>query len=248
MNEGVTEMTELAYMSAPDQTEIEANVLSVENDNGGVALIMDRTPFYPQGGGQPSDTGTIEGDGFAFAVHKAVLVDGVVHHQGSVLTGEPAPGAVTARIDTETRDRHAALHSGGHLIMTAMFELTGLRAVKGFHFPDGPYVEFEGTLDEQTKAELVEALQRRIDEMVAADEEVLVESTTVGELVAEGVFMPTEIPADKPTRVVTTCGYRSPCGGTHVGRTGELSRLRVRRVKSKSGRTRVAYEVAAGQG
>jgi alanyl-tRNA synthetase len=119
-----------------------------------------------------------------------------------------------------------------------------MRAVKGFHFPQGAYVEFDGTLDEATKAELVEALQRRIDELVAADEEVLVESTTVGELVAEGVFMPTGVPTDKPTRVVTTCGYRSPCGGTHVVRTGELAGLRVRRVKSKSGRTRVAYEVA----
>jgi Ser-tRNA(Ala) deacylase AlaX len=244
MNEGVVQMTELAYMSAPDQTEIEANVLSVEEGENGVALILDRTPFYPQGGGQPSDTGTIDGNGFTFTVRKAVLVDGVVHHQG-VATGEPAPGTVSARIDAESRSLHAALHSGGHLIMTAMFELTGMRAVKGFHFPQGAYVEFEGTLDEATKAEMAETLQRRIDEMVAADEKVLVETTTVGELLAEGVFMPTEVPTDKPTRVVTTCGYRSPCGGTHVARTGELAGLRVRRVKSKSGRTRVAYEVAA---
>jgi len=244
MNEGVVEMTELMYMSAPDQIEIEANVLSVEAGADGVALILDRTPFYPQGGGQPSDVGTIDGDGFTFTVRKAVLVDGVVHHQGVAVEGEPAPGVARVSIDAESRARHAALHSGGHLIMTAMFELTGLRAVKGYHFPDGPYVEFDGTLDEETKAGMVEVLQRRLDEMVAADEEVLVESTTVGELVAEGVFMPTGVPADKPTRVVTTCGYRSPCGGTHVTRTGELAGLRVRRVKSKSGRTRVAYEFA----
>lgn len=244
MRKGVIEMTELVYMSAPDEIEIGATVSSVETENGGVALILDRTPFYPQGGGQPSDVGTIEGDGFTFSVRKAVLVDGVVHHQGIAIEGEPVPGPARARIDAESRVRHTALHSGGHLIMTAMFELTGLRAVKGYHFPDGSYVEFDGTLDEQSKAELVEALQRRIDEMVAADEEVLVESTTVGALEEAGVFMPTGVPADKPTRVVTTCGYRSPCGGTHVARTGELAGLRVRRVKSKSGRTRVAYEFA----
>ncbi len=247
MAKGVMQMTELAYMSAPDQTEIDANVLSVEDSDGGIALILDRTPFYPQGGGQPSDTGTIEGDGFTFAVRKAVLVDGVVHHQGVAVAGEPATGSVRTRIDASARALHAALHSGGHLIMTAMFELTGLRAVKGFHFPEGAYVEFDGTLDEEAKAEMVEVLQRRIDEMVAADEEVLVESTTVGDLLAEGVFMPAGIPTDKPTRVVTTCGYRSPCGGTHVARTGELADLRVRRVKSKSGRTRVAYEVALSE-
>jgi Ser-tRNA(Ala) deacylase AlaX len=240
---GMTEMTELAYMSAPDQTEIDANVQSIETENDSIALILDRTPFYPQGGGQPSDIGTIEGDGFKFAVRKALLVDGVVHHHGVLVEGEAALGTAHAKIDMKLRKVHTALHSGGHLIMTAMFELTGLRAVKGYHFPDGAYVEFDGTLDDETKAGIVEVLQRRIDEMVEADEEVSVEFTTVGELQAAGVFMPSEVPADKPTRVVTTVGYRSPCGGTHVERTGELAGLQIRKVKSKSGHTRVAYDL-----
>ncbi len=238
-------MTDLAYMTAPEQTEMEAVVESVESQSGYVTLTLDRTPIYPQGGGQPSDIGMIEGDGYTFAIRKAVLLDGVVHHQGIVLEGEPSPGSAHVKIDPERRSLHAALHSGGHLIMTAMFELTGMRAVKGYHFPEGPYVEFEGTLDEKTKGDLPDALQRRIDEMVASDEEITVESTNAGELAAEGVYMPAEIPADKPTRVVTTCGYRSPCGGTHVARTGKLAGLRIRRIKSKKGRTRVAYAIGA---
>ena len=237
-------MTDLAYITAPEQIEMDTTVQSVETGEGGIALVLDRTPFYPQGGGQPSDIGMIEGDGFKFAVRKAVLVDGVVHHHGGIVEGEPAAAEARATIDADRRALHARLHSGGHLIMTAVFELAGLRAVKGYHFPDGPYVEFDGTLDEEAKAELADSLQQRIDEMIEADEEVGVESTTVGELVAEGVFMPTHVPADKPTRVVTTFGYRSPCGGTHVARTGELAGLHVRRIKAKSGRTRVAYEIA----
>jgi Ser-tRNA(Ala) deacylase AlaX len=244
MTRGLMQATELAYMSMADQPEIDANALPVEDIDGAVVLILDRTPFYPQGGGQPSDVGTITGEGFTFAVRKALLVDGVVHHHGEVVDGDPAPGPVRARIDEQARALHAALHSGGHLIMTAMFELTGLRAIKGYHFPDGAYVEFDGALDEETKAEMAESLQRLIDEMVAADEELSVQSTTAGELLAEGVFMPAGIPTDKPTRVVTTCGYRSPCGGTHVARTGDLAGLKVRRVKNKSGRARVAYEIA----
>jgi Ser-tRNA(Ala) deacylase AlaX len=235
-------MTELAYMNAPEQTAMEAMVESVEAEDGHVTLTLDRTPIYPQGGGQPSDTGIIEGDGYTFAIQKAVLVEGVVHHQGIVLEGEPSPGPARVRIDPERRSLHAALHSGGHLLMTAMFELTEMRAVKGYHFPGGAYVEFEGTLDQEAKEDLLGALQRRLDEMVESDEEISVESTTAGKLAAEGVYMPAEIPTGKPTRVVTTCGYRSPCGGTHVARTGKLAGLRVRRIKSKKGRTRVAYE------
>jgi Ser-tRNA(Ala) deacylase AlaX len=235
-------MTELAYMTEPERIELDAMVESVTNENGYVTLTLDRTPVYPQGGGQPSDTGTIEGDDYTFAIRKAVLVEGMVHHQGIVLDGEPSPGPAHVKIDPSRRSLHAALHSGGHLIMTAMFELTGMRAVKGYHFPDGPYVELEGTLDEDARGDLLDALQRRIDEMVESDKRITVESTSAEKLAAEGVYMPAEIPTGKPTRVVTTCGYRSPCGGTHVARTGELRGLRVRRIKSKKGRTRITYE------
>jgi Ser-tRNA(Ala) deacylase AlaX len=238
-------MTQLVYMSDPAQPEIEASVRAVETEDGDVTLVLDSTPFYPQGGGQPSDVGVIEGDGFTFAVRKAVLVDGVVHHQGVLIDGSPEVGGQAhARIDEERRALHAVLHTGGHLVMTAMHELTGLRAVKGYHFPDGPYVEFDGTLDENVKAGLPDALQARVDEMIAADEEVLTESMAVAEVRAAGIFMPAEVPPDKPTRVVTTFGYRSPCGGTHVARTGELAGLHVRKVKAKAGHTRVAYELA----
>lgn len=235
-------MTDLSYMTAPDQMEMEAMVECVENEDGYVILTLDRTPIYPQGGGQPSDTGTIQGDGYTFAIRKAVLVEGVVRHQGIVLDGEPSPGPAHVKIDPERRSLHAALHSGGHLIMTAMFELTGMRAVKGYHFPDAPYVEFEGMLDEEAKGDVLEALQRRIDEMVESDEEITVESASASELAAEGVYIPAEIPAGMPMRIVTTCGFRSPCRGTHVARTGEMAGLRVRRIKSKKGRSRIAYE------
>jgi Ser-tRNA(Ala) deacylase AlaX len=236
--------TELAYLSEPESATIEVTVQAVENGEEGTTLILDRTPFYPQGGGQPSDVGVIEGEGYRFAVRKAMLVDGVVRHLGSPLEGEPVTGRAKAAIEPAPRERHARLHSAGHLIMTAMFELTGMRAVKGYHFPDGAYVEFDGVMDEPAKAGIVEALQRRLTEMIAADDPITSEFTTPEQLEAENIFVPAELPVDKPTRVVTTFGYRSPCGGTHVPRSGILDGLRIRKVKSKAGRTRVTYEFA----
>lgn len=236
-------MTKLLYIQKPGQLESDVRVTAVEREGDATFLVLDRTPFYPQGGGQPSDVGTITGDGFVFSVVKTVLTDGVVRHFGEPLEGEPAPGEAHARIDPQQRALHAALHSGGHLVMTAMFELAGMRAVKGHHFPDGPYVVFDGALDEEAKEELLDRLQHRLDEMVAADASIDVQLTTVDELRSEGVFMPSAVPTDKPTRVVTTFGYRSPCGGTHLERTGGLAGLKVRRVRNKSGNTRVAYEL-----
>lgn len=239
-------MTELAYMTKPEQMDMEATVDRVCEEDGFVTLTLDRTPVYPQGGGQPSDTGVIEGDGFTFAIRKAMLVDGVVRHQGVVLEGEPSTGPVRVKVDPDRRSLHTALHSSGHLLMTAMFELTGMRAVKGYHFPDGPYVEFEGIVEEAVRDDLLRLLQDRLDLMVESDEEILVESTSAEKLAAEGVYMPAQPPAGKPMRVVATCGYRSPCGGTHVASTADLAGLKVRRMKSKKGRTRIAYEVEAG--
>jgi Ser-tRNA(Ala) deacylase AlaX len=236
-------MTNLTYMNAPKELEIDAMVTEVEEIDGRSSLVLDRTPIYPQGGGQPSDIGTVEGDGYLFEVGKAVLIDGVVHHTGVALRGDPVPGPAKVTANRTTRELHAAVHSGGHLIMTAMFELNGIRAVKGYHFPDGPYVEFEGSPDEAEREGLVAALQDRLDAMVAADEEIRVEAIDARELAARGIFSPVPPPAGKPCRVVTTCGYRSPCGGTHVARSGDLEGLRVRRIKSKKGRTRVAYEI-----
>jgi Ser-tRNA(Ala) deacylase AlaX len=240
-------MTTLMYMDEAALLEAEVRVNAVEQEGDATFLVLDRTPFYPQGGGQPSDIGTIAGEGFVFTVSKAVLVDGVVHHFGEPLQGEPTCGDAYAQVDPQRRAVHAALHTGGHLVMTAMYELAGLRAVKGHHFPDGPYVTFEGVLDEDEKADLLDSLQRRLDEMVAADAGIEVESTTIDELRAEGVFMPAAVPTDKPTRVVTTFGYRSPCGGTHLERTGGLTGLKVRRLRNKAGSTRVTYELAEGE-
>ncbi len=60
---------------------------------------------------------------------------------------------------------------------------------------------------------------------------------------AAGVHMPAETPEGKPTRVVITSGYVSPCGGTHVKKLGALTGLKVKGVKVKSGRTRVSYYI-----
>src|SRR5579875_64866 len=136
-------MTQLAYISTPEATEAEVEVLSVGEEAGAVSVILDSTPFYPQGGGQPSDTGVITGPGFEFVVRKAVLIDGTVHHLGQFVEGSSAHGPGRACVDLERRRLHARLHTAGHLVMTAIYELREMRAIKGFHFPEGPYVEFE---------------------------------------------------------------------------------------------------------
>jgi Ser-tRNA(Ala) deacylase AlaX len=235
----------LLYLDAPDLYEARATVTAVERDaEGGVTVFLDETIFYPQGGGQPTDRGSIVAPAAEFKVTKAVFADGKVHHQGTFAEGGlSADDEVRLRIDRGLRDHHSRLHTGGHLVMTAVDRLLGLPATKGYHFPDGPYVEFEGIVPTERREGFVKEVQEELDRLVAEDSEVTWYFDDVEGLRRAGVYIPAEIPSGKPTRVVVTSGYRSPCGGTHVRHLGMLSGLTAKSIKVKSGKTRVSYRI-----
>jgi Ser-tRNA(Ala) deacylase AlaX len=239
--------TELAYLDDTMQFESVAYVVSIDVPPGSPSevIVLDSTIFYPQSGGQPTDVGTItKNDGSVFEISKVSFYDGLVSHAGTTVSGKfTSADTVELHIDGTRRMNHARLHTGGHLVMTAVDRVLGLPAVKGYHFPDGPYVEFNGTIDVAKREETLASLQALLDSLVAEDSAVTARFISLDDLKAEGVYVPSEIPVGKPTRVVITAGYKSPCGGTHVSRLGELRGLQIKSMKNKSGKTRVSYTV-----
>jgi Ser-tRNA(Ala) deacylase AlaX len=235
--------TELSYL---DDSEIYESTAKVESlttsDDGTVSIVLDRTIFYPQGGGQPTDHGEIETSDGTANITRVSFMDGIVFHAGEIVNGTISPNThATLRIDENRRRLHARLHTGGHVIMTAVDSMLRLPAIKGYHFPDGPYVEFSGTVTPERRESLASDIQQEVDRLVAEDFIVTARFDSVDNLRAANVYIPAEIPAGKPTRVVVTAGYQSPCGGTHVKSLGELKGLSVKGVKAKSGKTRVSY-------
>ncbi|MFV2195048.1 alanine--tRNA ligase-related protein [Nocardiopsis sp. LOL_012] len=236
--------TELSYLDDSEVYESVAQVARVSREAEGEAVVvtLNKTIFYPQGGGQPTDKGVISTDGGSLQVERASFVDGDVLHSGVLTSGEIKEGEFAKLvIDASRRNIHAQLHTGGHLVMTAVDRLLGLPATKGYHFPNGPYVEFMGVVPQERRESLVQEIQEELDRLVEEDSPVTARYDTVENLKASGVYIPAEIPAGKPTRVVVTSGYQSPCGGTHVKSLGELGGLKVKGVKVKSGKTRVSY-------
>lgn len=233
--------TEMTYLEDTYRFEDIARITRVEVVDG-TWLEFDRTIFYPQGGGQPTDKGYVESTSGRFRVDKVELVDGTIRHRGNFDSGAFVLGEqVSLLVHGPTRLANARMHSGGHLIMTAMDTLRAMKAIKGYHFPDGPYVEFLGAVPELERPDLVVALQKELDRLVDSALDVEAVLTSLQALEDEGIYIPMEIPKDKPTRVVTTGGYRSPCGGTHVKSTDDLRGIVVKGLKSKSGNTRVSY-------
>jgi Ser-tRNA(Ala) deacylase AlaX len=236
--------TRLRYLDDSQLTEADATIVRVNHDDGGTStVVLDETIFYPQGGGQPTDRGRLTTTGASLDITRVSFVDGEVLHTGMVQGVLAEGNTAHLTVDAELRRQHALLHTGGHLVMTAVDRITGYHPTKGYHFPNGPYVEFDQPLPVEDREGFGAKVQEAMDAMVAEDSGVTSYFCEPEQLRAEGVYVPAEIPEGKPTRIVVTAGYRSPCGGTHVSRLGALSALRVKAVKVKSGRTRVSYLV-----
>jgi len=136
--------TKLLYLEEMQQLTCEAYVVNVDKKDDKSVVYLDQTVFYPQGGGQPYDTGVISTDDSKFIVEEVRLADGLVLHIGH-FEGQPFMQGedVKCVVDEERRMLHTRLHSAGHVLDMAVSEL-GYEWVpgKGFHFPEGSYVEY----------------------------------------------------------------------------------------------------------
>ncbi|CAM9838665.1 unnamed protein product [Chrysoparadoxa australica] len=230
-------------------------------------LALNQTVFHPQGGGQPSDAGEIIQGCHAF---KVAMVkqdgEGVIWHCGTFLNGsEPfkVGATVDLRIDGEARKLHARLHSAGHALDTAVKNcgFGALKPLKGFHFVEGPYVEYEGAVGaEQRDAFLKDVNAEMANVTLAAPCFYLATNPlaqvpfpcsnasvtlslhlTPTQLIA--LDHPTLVKVEGDVRHVTVASLSCPCGGTHVRSTAELGEVEVTKVKVKKGNTRVSYKM-----
>lgn len=235
-------MTQLLYLQDTYLFTASTEYISEITDERGLAVILDQTIFYPQGGGQPSDHGTITSDTGVFAVTDVRLrEDGTVLHYGHYEFGSLQPGqSVELGIDGDRRILHARLHSAGHLLDCAVTRagIPGITPTKGYHFPDGAYVEYDGTLDEPTQ--YIDPLQSTIADLIAENISTEKEDLSPEEASARGVWAP----PGKSARVVAFTGFAGcGCGGTHVRDTAEIGAVTIRKIASKKGKTRIAYEI-----
>ena len=117
--------TKLLYLDDSCLFEAKATLLAVqETEDGRKSLILDQTIFYPQGGGQACDKGEIRTETASFMVQDVSFIDGNTHHIGEFSSKAFAEGEeVHLAIDPARRKLHSRIHSAGHLLDVAMFNL-----------------------------------------------------------------------------------------------------------------------------
>ena len=237
--------TKLLYLEDFSLLTREAKVVSVSEENGRVVVLLDQTIFYPQGGGQPYDKGVIEGPSGKFLVEEVRFADGVLKHIGKFESGSFQIGEIVkCLVDEARRALHSRIHSAGHVVDMAVTALK-LDWVpgKGYHFPEGPYVEYAGSLDGLDKEKLKTNIENLCNKFVEENRETKLLFMDKEKMKEVCHFVPDYIPEGKPARVVMYGDFGVPCGGTHVSRLSEIRSMTIRKIKTEGDNIRVAYDV-----
>jgi alanyl-tRNA synthetase len=225
---------QLLYQEDVTRLEFEATAEEKLNlPDGRTGVILDRTYFYPTGGGQEHDTGWI-GEARVVEVYKGEATPRLVH----VVEGQVESGLVRARIDAERRLRHMQHHTAQHLLTQCILRLHGYETVSANINGYTP-----STLDivapDISKAQLDEA-ETLANQLIYEDRVVKTYLVTPQELQTIPLRRPPKVTED--IRIVEIDAYDySPCGGTHVPRTGQIGVLKVIKAERQNDKMRVHF-------
>lgn len=214
-----------------DQLVCDAKVVDFLVKEDRTIIVLDQTVFYPQGGGQPWDTGVIKNETSVFVVEEVRYVEGRVYHIGVCENGELEIGnTVTCIVEPERRRLNTRLHSAGHVVDMALKALSiSWIPGKGYHFPNGPYVEYEGSIEGYDIEKLRIDIEQKCNEIVNQNID-----TTV-------IFDDLQLQNGKPMRTVYYGDFGIPCGGTHVMNLGEVGKITIRKIKQDKAMVRISY-------
>jgi Ser-tRNA(Ala) deacylase AlaX len=242
--------TQLVYLEDFDVITCNANVTSIENtEDDRIDIQLDKTCFYPRGGGQDWDEGTMTNDdtSAAFTVQEVRLDEnGVAHHIGAYQSGKLNVGdAVRCSVDANRREVNTRLHSAGHLVDMAVDHL-GLPWVagKGAHYPHMSFVEYDAEITPEEAKAIQSDIETVTNEIIAKGSHNEIRFMPVSEMHTVCKHVPENIPTNKPARVVLYSEtFGIPCGGTHVKDVHDIGHVTISKVKSKKGITKVSYTV-----
>jgi misacylated tRNA(Ala) deacylase len=235
-------MTEVLYMKDIEGNyikEFDAKVVK-KKDN---YVVLDRSAFYPLGGGQPSDTGVLKWSGGESRVAE-VQKKGIVKH---VISGELPEGDVHAVIDWDKRYAHMKMHTAQHVISGVVYDLYNARTVGNQIHADYSRVDFYPiSLSDEDLKKIEDAsnevIHRNSPVKIYEEERESLEKRT-DPLRSNLDLIPESI---KNLRIVEIEGFDvCPCAGTHVKSTGELGTLKITKKENKGkDRERIIYTLS----
>jgi lysyl-tRNA synthetase, class II len=239
--------TILEYMQDSYKFESTARIVELGEDQNGKYAILDKTIFYPQGGGQPSDTGIfkiqqsffssafkaiigIAGDEqeYQVSIKKCLKQDNkVLHYYDGYLELNQI---VDLSVNSQNRKTNINLHSKAHLIDFAVAQ-AGFDWIptKGYSFADGPYVEYNGEVT--VTPELITQIEQKVNELRLLNLEFkTIYSQDNNQIMIRNILI-------QDQNSISQCF----CGGTHVNNTSELDYITIRKISCKKNTIKISY-------
>src|SRR5687767_4812737 len=192
-------------------------------------VVLDRTPFYAEAGGQVGDRGEIVGSSGTFEVADTQKIQADVYgHQGTLKTGTLKVGdKVEARVDTALRARTMRNHSVTHLMHKALREVLGTHVQQKGSLVDSDKTRFDFSHDKPVSEEELREVEHRVNSEILLNTPTRAQVMPIEEAKNSGAMMLFGEKYGDEVRVLEIGSSREFCGGTHVARTGDIGLFKI---------------------
>ena len=207
-----------------DKTEADAKIIAIIEAGDFIDIMLDKTPFYAECGGQIGDTGIIEGKDFKAEVLNTFKVNKLFVHRVQMINGEAkVDDIVKASIDTDRRKEITIHHSNAHLIQAALRKVLGEEVHQAGSFVEENRTRFDFTFPRAMTKEEVQEVEDIINKWISNNIEQKTEVMNIEMAKKSGAMALFGEKYDDDVRVVKFGNISSElCGGTHASSTGEI--------------------------
>ncbi len=235
-------MTELLYMTDCYKKEFDAKVVNVEEIDGRYFVELNKTAFYPKGGGQPNDRGKLVFNSGEYKVTNVIKKDGRVLHEVEGVPHLKIGNQVRGEIDWDRRYYFMRCHTAAHILSAVIHKETGAFITGNNISEDKVRIDFNL---EEFDREKFKHYEDEVNRIIKEGHEVRLslmpreEAFKIPDLVKLKKMLPESI---KIIRVVTIDGVDvQACAGTHVKNTSEIKGIEIVKVENKGKNNRRAY-------
>lgn len=240
------EFTEVAseikgiIVGPPEEDHLVSKLTTGGDANQPVRVVLDRSPFYGEGGGQVGDHGQIISGDTRFEVLDTQRAGELIVHHGRLVSGELKEGQkVTAQVDKARRDAIARAHSATHLLHHALQKSIGGHAQQQGSKVDADWLRFDFTNQTALSDDQVDSLERLVGQRVDEAAPVSWKLVALGEARKAGAMMLFGEKYPDPVRMVSMGEFsKELCGGTHLSNTQDVQQFEVIAEESVSAGTR----------
>jgi alanyl-tRNA synthetase len=250
---GYTELTALGKVIAIYQAGEPTDSLTAGED---AVIVLDSTPFYGESGGQSGDKGVLTANGIEFNVKDTQKYGQAVGHQGRLSAGTISVGdTLVATVDENIRERTELNHSVTHLLHAALRQLLGTHVSQKGSLVDAERLRFDFSHFEGMKPEELKAVEDLVNTQIRCNHKLSAEVMDMDQAKEKGAMALFGEKYTDEVRVVTMGDFSIElCGGTHVGRTGDIGLFKItseggiaagiRRIEAVTGAAAMAYVAA----